>query len=119
MPGHTAAVSASHPEHVACNDGSPWGDFAAQPPAGQLRLASSSTTNFVVGLLSAVAKVLPSKLFSTGGDELNTNCYAKDSQTQSELRDRGITLEQALDIFTRATHNALVREGKTPVVWEG
>lgn len=119
IPGHTAAISASHPEHVACSQASPWGDFAAQPPAGQLRLASSATTNFTSNLLSAIATVLPSSLFSTGGDELNTNCYTQDLQTQVDLSHSGRNLEQALDAFTRATHNALIKAGKTPVVWEG
>jgi hexosaminidase len=62
---------------------------------------------------------MPSKLFSTGGDELNTNCYAKDSQTQADLKSTGRTLEEALDVFTEATHGAIIAEGKTPVVWEG
>jgi hexosaminidase len=119
LQGHTAIISTSHPEHVACTGASPWGRFAAEPPAGQLRLASSSTTNFTAGLISAAAKVLPSKLFSTGGDELNTNCYVHDPQTRADLRSSGRTLEQALDAFTQATHGAILAEGKTPVVWEG
>lgn len=82
-------------------------------------MASSATTNFTSNLLSAIAKVLPSKLFSTGGDELNTNCYTQDPKTQADLRSSGRTLEQALDEFTRVTHRALINAGKTPVVWEG
>lgn len=118
-PGHTASISASHPEHIACNDASPWGDYSAEPPAGQLRIASSATTNFTASLLGAVAKTLPSTMFSTGGDEVNLKCYTKDAQTQAELKKSGKTIEQALDTFTSATHGALVAEGKVPVVWEG
>ncbi|KZP19300.1 glycoside hydrolase family 20 protein [Athelia psychrophila] len=117
-PGHTASISASHPEHIACNDASPWGDYSAEPPAGQLRIASSATTNFTASLLGAVAKTLPSTMFSTGGDEVNLKCYTKDAQTQAELKKSGKTIEQALDTFTSATHGALVAEGKVPVVWE-
>ncbi|KXN82648.1 Beta-hexosaminidase 2 [Leucoagaricus sp. SymC.cos] len=62
--------------------------------------------------------MFPSKLFSTGGDELNTNCYAKDNQTQQDLKSQGKTLEQALDTFTQAEHSMLEQAGKTPVVWE-
>jgi len=58
-------------------------------------------------------------LFSTGGDEINANCYAQDPQTQAGLNSSGRTLEQALDLFTQATHEAIAAEGKTPVVWEG
>ncbi|KAI0272898.1 N-acetylhexosaminidase [Russula aff. rugulosa BPL654] len=115
-PGHTAVISKAHPEHVACAEASPWSTYANEPPAGQLRLASPETINFTVGLLSSVARLFPSTLFSTGGDEINARCYADDAQTQRDLNGR--TLEQALDAFTQATHGALTNLGKTPVVWE-
>jgi Glycosyl hydrolase family 20, catalytic domain len=56
-------------------------------------------------------------LFATGGDEINTRCYRDDPQTQQDLAGR--TLNEALDVFTQATHGALRSLGKTPVVWEG
>ena len=90
-----------------------------EPPAGQLRLANAETTTFTAKLLTAAAKLSPSTLFSTGGDELNTNCYDKDEATQKDLNATGKTLEQALDTFTQTTHQAIIAEGKTPVVWEG
>lgn len=89
-----------------------------EPPAGQLRLASPSTTNFTAGLLAAVARMFPSTLLSTGGDELNLNCYTQDAETQADLKASGRTLEQALDVFTQHTHAAIRAEGKTPAVWE-
>lgn len=91
----------------------------AEPPAGQLRLASAATTNFTAQLVAAVAARFPSTLFSTGGDELNVNCYTQDNATQADLAASGRTLEQALNVFTQATHGALRAAGKTPVVWEG
>ncbi|KAJ7196116.1 N-acetylhexosaminidase, partial [Mycena pura] len=117
-PGHTAIIAASHPEHVACDQASPWSTFANEPPAGQLRLATPATVNFTASLFTAAAKVMPSKYFSTGGDELNTACYTDDAQTQSDLKKSGQTLEQALNAFTQATHGALAALGKSPVVWE-
>lgn len=66
-----------------------------------------------------MAKTLPSKLFSTGGDEINAECSAQDKQTQDELKTSKRTVEQALDVFTQANHKALASAGKTPVVWEG
>ncbi|KAG6896990.1 hypothetical protein C0992_004770 [Termitomyces sp. T32_za158] len=117
-PGHTAAIADSHPEHIACNQALPWSQFANEPPAGQLRLASSATANFTAEFISAIAQTLPSTLFSTGGDELNTNCYAKDAQTQADLSSSGRTLEQALSSFVQSTHKPLIDLGKTPVVWE-
>ncbi|EGN97893.1 glycoside hydrolase family 20 protein [Serpula lacrymans var. lacrymans S7.3] len=117
-PGHTAIIGASHPEYIACFDESPWATFANEPPAGQLRLASPEVTNFTANLIGSVAKTLPSSLFSTGGDELNTNCYTQDYITQQELNSTGMTLNDALNVFTQATHSMLISEGKTPVVWE-
>ncbi|KJA23996.1 glycoside hydrolase family 20 protein [Hypholoma sublateritium FD-334 SS-4] len=117
-PGHTAIISTSHPEHVACAQATPWENFANEPPAGQLRLASAATTNFTTSLITSIAKTLPSTLFSTGGDELNVNCYTQDAQTQAELDESGKTLEEALNTFTQSSHDALKALGKTPVVWE-
>lgn len=59
-----------------------------------------------------------SSYFSTGGDEININCYDQDAPTQKQLNATGQTLEQALDTFTQTTHAAIIEEGKTPVVWE-
>ncbi|KAF7293004.1 Beta-hexosaminidase [Mycena indigotica] len=117
-PGHTAIIAASHPEHIACSQSSPWTTFANEPPAGQLRLATPATVNFTTGLITAAAKVLPGKYFSTGGDELNTACYTQDAKTQADLKSSGQTLEKALNSFTQATHGALAKLGKNPVVWE-
>ncbi|KAG1749468.1 glycoside hydrolase family 20 protein [Suillus lakei] len=117
-PGHTAIIGATYPEYVACFDARPWSDFANEPPAGQLRFALPEVVNFTASLLTNVAKTLPSYYFSTGGDELNTNCYADDYLTQQQLNSTGMTLNGALDTFTQITHGALIAEGKTPVVWE-
>jgi hexosaminidase len=82
-------------------------------------LASAATANFTASFLSSIARTLPSTLFSTGGDELNVNCYTQDPQTQADLSQSGKTLYQALDAFTQKSHDALRSIGKTPVVWEG
>lgn len=117
-PGHTSIIGRSHPEHIACFESTPWASFANEPPAGQLRIASPTTSNFTASLLKSAASMFPSKLFSTGGDELNLNCWAKDNQTQAELSAEGKTFEQALDTFTQVSHAALRSVGKRAVVWE-
>lgn len=93
-------------------------DLFSEPPAGQLRFTEAATVNFTTSLLSAAAKMFPSKYFSTGGDELNEPCYAQDPETQKTLNSTGESLEQFLSNFTVASHTALAQEGKTPVVWE-
>lgn len=75
--------------------------------------------NFTASLLVDVAKTLPSYYLSTGGDEVNADCYASDYSTQQQLNSTGMTLNDALNAFTQTTHGALIAEGKTPVVWEG
>ncbi|KAG6372770.1 glycoside hydrolase family 20 protein [Boletus reticuloceps] len=117
-PGHTAIIGTTYPEYVACMDASPWSTYANEPPAGQLRFALPEVVNFTTSLLSSVAKTLPSSYFSTGGDELNTNCYVNDTLTQQQLKSANTTLAGALATFTNITHSALIAEGKTPVVWE-
>lgn len=117
-PGHTAIIAATYPDYVACFDASPWAEFANEPPAGQLRFALPEVMNFTASLLTNIAETLPSYYFSTGGDELNTKCYADDYLTQQQLNSTGATLNGALDTFTQTTHGALIAQGKTPVVWE-
>ncbi|KAI0823995.1 N-acetylhexosaminidase [Trametes gibbosa] len=117
-PGHTAIISQAHPDFVACAEASPWATYANEPPAGQLRFVDATVTKYIADLFTEVAKMFPSTLFSTGGDELNTNCYDIDGPTQAALNASGSTLEQALDVFTQKTHDALKAKGKTPVVWE-
>lgn len=66
-----------------------------------------------------MAKNFRSSLFSTGGDEVNTNCYAQDNQTQTDLAESGLNLDEALDKFLHATHAVLTDMGKGPIVKEG
>ncbi|OCH90430.1 N-acetylhexosaminidase [Obba rivulosa] len=118
IPGHTSVFSESHPDFVACAEASPWATFASEPPAGQLRFASATVKNFTAGLLTEVAKMFPSSIMSTGGDELNTECYAQDPETQATLKETGQDLQQALSVFMQAAQGALQTQGKTPAVWE-
>ncbi|EIN12436.1 beta-hexosaminidase [Punctularia strigosozonata HHB-11173 SS5] len=109
-PGHTAVIAEAYPEHIACLHKSPWSQYAAG--------RSHITTHFTKRLLSAAAELFPSSLFSTGGDEVNMRCYEEDDETQEQLRGSGKSVEDALREFTRASHDALRAQGKTPVVWQ-
>ncbi|KAK7434913.1 Glucosamine-6-phosphate isomerase (Glucosamine-6-phosphate deaminase) (GNPDA) (GlcN6P deaminase) [Stygiomarasmius scandens] len=55
-------ISKAHPEHIACAEAKPWASFANEPPAGQLRLASASTTNFTKALFASVSSMFPGKI---------------------------------------------------------
>ncbi|TFK27662.1 beta-hexosaminidase [Coprinopsis marcescibilis] len=122
-PGHTDSMSGAHPEHIACSKAQPWHDYAAQPPAGQLRISSQKTREWVADLFRNIAQTLPSTMFHTGGDEINMRCYLDDPQSREELAKEGFPvndagLNLALDQFTKVTHDALRQVKKTPVVWQ-
>jgi Glycosyl hydrolase family 20, catalytic domain len=70
-----------------------------EPPQGQLRFAVPVTQNFTVSVLKSFSSMFRSKLFSTGGDEINLLCYDKDAPTQAALKSAHLTFEQALHNF--------------------
>ncbi|KAG8914401.1 N-acetyl-glucosamine-6-phosphate deacetylase [Tulasnella sp. 408] len=107
-PGHTTAIAESHPEHIACANAVPWVKYAHD----------LQTIKFTAELFSSVMEMFPSKYFSSGGDEVNFNCYAHDAQSQAELKLSKQTLEKALSSYVEQTHSVITRTGKTPVVWE-
>ena len=115
-PGHTGSIGMSHPDFIACFGDTP---YAGEPPEGQIRIANPAAVNFTGDMLAAIARTLPSSLFSTGGDEVNTTCYATDPVTQQDLKESGKTLGQALSDFVQSNQEVLAVIGKTPVVWEG
>ncbi|KAI0816052.1 N-acetylhexosaminidase [Trametes gibbosa] len=115
-PGHTTAISAAFPEHIACPAKSPWSKYASEPPAGQLRIASSSTLEFARTMFSAIADTLPGTMMSSGGDEVNLLCWEEDEQTMSDLVTRNITIEDALNEFVQTVQDVIIQHGKTPFI---
>lgn len=117
-PGHTASLWYSHPELIACHAASPWGDYANEPPAGQLRFADPNVTAWTAQLFANVIPLTSSAYFGTGGDELNVNCMMSDAATNATLAAKNITLQQALAQFTQGTHKTLIEHKRSPMVWE-
>ncbi|BGP28592.1 Glucosamine-6-phosphate isomerase (Glucosamine-6-phosphate deaminase) (GNPDA) (GlcN6P deaminase) [Rhodotorula toruloides] len=118
MPGHTASIANAYPEHIACLDARPWSTYAAEPPAGQLRLGRPDTLAFSKRVLQDVAKLSSSSFFSSGGDEVNERCYLDDPETKTALEARNATVDELLGEYVTGLHDALVESNKTPVVWE-
>ncbi|CAH7681249.1 family 20 glycoside hydrolase [Phakopsora pachyrhizi] len=117
-PGHTAAIGEAYPNLVACKNAQPWVNYAAGPLAGQLRLADDVVVKFAKDIFQYAASLFPGSLLSTGGDEINKRCYEDDEVTQSSLKSKNQTLNQALNHFVTETHQVLRKAGRTPVVWE-
>ncbi|KAI8969460.1 N-acetylhexosaminidase [Trametes punicea] len=115
-PGHTTAISAAFPEHIACAGKTPWSRYASEPPAGQLRIASPSTLSFASTLFSSVASSLPGTMMSSGGDEVNLPCWEEDAQTISDLAQRNLTIADALNGFIQTVQGVIKAHGKVPFI---
>ncbi|BGP21431.1 Glucosamine-6-phosphate isomerase (Glucosamine-6-phosphate deaminase) (GNPDA) (GlcN6P deaminase) [Rhodotorula toruloides] len=118
MPGHTASIAAAYPEHIACLKARPWWRYAAEPPAGQLRLGRPDTLAFSKRVLQDAARLASSAFFSSGGDEVNERCYVEDPETTAALDARNATVDELLGEFVQGLHETLIESKKTPVVWE-
>ena len=75
--------------------------------------------SFAKTLFDSVASTLPSKMMSSGGDEVNLPCWEEDEQTQADLAQRNITIAEALNEFVRAVQGVIVKHGKTPFIKSG
>ncbi|EGG04517.1 family 20 glycoside hydrolase [Melampsora larici-populina 98AG31] len=117
-PGHTSVIGEAFPELIACKDAEPWNLYAAEPPAGQLRIADDQSLELVKEIYKYVTTEIPGSLFSSGGDEVNHKCYEDDPETQESLRSQNITLNEALSNFVKKSHEIINLSKKNPVVWE-
>ncbi len=118
-PGHTNAISAAHPEHIACAAKSPWSTYASEPPAGQLRIASPATLAFARKMFASVAATLLGTMMSSGGDEVNLPCWGEDAETMADLARRNITIADALNEFVQTVQGVIKEHGKTPFIKSG
>ncbi|KAG0144727.1 hypothetical protein CROQUDRAFT_134216 [Cronartium quercuum f. sp. fusiforme G11] len=69
-PGHTSIIGESFVDLIACKDFQPWNLFAAEPPAGQLRIADENALELIESIYGFVCDQFPGTLFSSGGDEV-------------------------------------------------
>lgn len=74
MPGHTASIANSFPDYIACHDQRPWSAYAAEPPAGQIKLGHPDAREFSERLMHEAALMSSSPLLSSGGDEVVSRC---------------------------------------------
>ncbi|KAF9000175.1 glycoside hydrolase [Hymenopellis radicata] len=105
-PGHTGAIGASHPEHLACYRKQPWYTYTLEPPAGQLRFVNSTTVDFTERLVN-----------------INEACYHDDTETHDAVTNHGAldfetAFPGALSTFLQTMRGAIRAAGKTPVVWD-
>ncbi|MCJ1309351.1 N-acetyl-glucosamine-6-phosphate deacetylase [Agyrium rufum] len=116
-PGHTSAIGLSYPELITAFNEQPWDNYSAEPPSGQLKLNNPAVTTFITKLFNdLLPRTAPySKLFHTGGDELNANCYGLDPGIKSI--DPTI-IAPYLQAFLDHEQKLVLAKGLTPVIWE-
>jgi hexosaminidase len=117
LPGHTNSIGSAYPDLVVGSSAHPWGSYAAQPPAGQLRLNDPNVHEFLGTLLGDFGGRLEgrSQLFHTGGDEFNVNVYQLQENLRTSDKD---TLRPHVHKIVLEAHDKLRSFGLTPVVWE-
>ncbi|KAL5625350.1 hypothetical protein BROUX41_005410 [Berkeleyomyces rouxiae] len=117
MPGHSGAVSLSHPELVAAYNAQPYWYYCAEPPCGALRLNDTRVYSFLDTLW---ADLLPrisnyTAYFHTGGDEVNVNSSMLDPGVRSN--DTKV-LQPLVERFVSTAHGKVREHNLIPVVWE-
>ncbi|CAD6931866.1 unnamed protein product [Tilletia controversa] len=111
MPGHVyEGVGHYDPNILICPNQRDWPSWSNEPPSGQLALNNSAARSFASDLIAATASLFPSLYFSTGGDEVNLACY--NATTAAEID------APLLKPFIESVHDAVVKAGKRPLVWE-
>ena len=117
MPGHTSSIWYSHPDLVAAFHAKPWSTYAAEPPAGTLKLNSPAVYKFLDTLLGDLLPRLSpyTTYFHTGGDEVNKNAYKLDDTVKSS--DPAV-LQPLMQKFIDRNHDQVRKLGLTPIVWE-
>nr|POE48145.1 beta-hexosaminidase [Quercus suber] len=117
-PGHTSSIWFSHPELIAAFNVQPdWNNFAAEPPAGTLKLNSTAVSHFLQDMF---ADLLPrlwplSSYFHLGGDEVNANAYTLDDTVGTNDT---TVLQPLMQKYMDRNMKQVTAEGFAPLVWE-
>ncbi|RKP08074.1 N-acetylhexosaminidase [Thamnocephalis sphaerospora] len=119
-PGHAYAWGLAYPELSVCMHTAPdkVGQFAAEPPAGQLDPTKEATMKLVETLISEQAVWFPDRYIHLGGDEVNAACYEQDPHVAAYLRQHSLTVPKLIERYGRQMHDIARRSGKRVVTWE-
>lgn len=118
QPGHTTAIGFGFPELIAAFNVQPnWGDYAAEPPSGTLKLNDPAVASFLQKLFADLLPRLKpyTQYFHLGGDEVNANAYTLDPTVKSNSTK---VLQPLLQKFMDRNMNQVKSLGMTPLVWE-
>lgn len=116
-PGHWGITYEAYPDVVAAWGATPWQDYCAEPPCGQLKINNPAVDPFLDTLMD---DVLPrtepySSYHHTGGDEVNFNAFALEDTVGTN---DSAVIQPLLQKFFDKHHARVRKHGMTPVVWE-
>ncbi|KAL0089561.1 glycoside hydrolase family 20 protein [Phycomyces blakesleeanus] len=117
MPAHTATIAESHPDYMACI-GEWWGDFAAEPPAGQLNPINEGAWKLVEDLIKEATHIFPDTLYHAGGDELNTACWPKEKTIVAYAEKHNMTYNEIWFEWENKLLDFVKTQKKRSIIWE-
>lgn len=88
VPSHSGSIFHSFPSLVTAYNQQPWEQYAAEPPAGQLKLNSPEVPPFLTTLFNDLLPRLStySSHFHVGGDEFNSKVCSIDPTVKSDAK---------------------------------
>ncbi|KAI9032753.1 glycoside hydrolase superfamily [Phycomyces nitens] len=117
MPAHTATIHESHPDYMACI-GAWWGEFAAEPPAGQLNPIHKGAWNLVKDLVKEATSVFPDTLYHAGGDELNAACWPTEKSIVAYAEKHNMTYNEIWFEWENKLLDYVRAQKKRGIIWE-
>ncbi|ORX87359.1 glycoside hydrolase family 20 protein [Basidiobolus meristosporus CBS 931.73] len=119
MPGHAYATALPFPGMMVCANVQPvWRAIDYQPPSGQFDVTQDITYEVTENLIKEVASWFPDQLIHTGGDEVGMRCYKESEVFQKNLKEKNMTVVQAMQHFYDKVDEYVTKAGKRPIVWE-
>ncbi|KAL1915791.1 uncharacterized protein VTP21DRAFT_6550 [Calcarisporiella thermophila] len=119
VPGHSYAVTLSHPEWTACPNALPdWSNNAAEPPSGQLHPGNEQVRQMVKDIFAEFAELFPDQYVHGGGDEVQKGCWENDPNVKQYMTTKQLTIDGLLKEFFNDTHSFLRSKGRVPVSWD-
>ncbi|KAJ9089787.1 Glucosamine-6-phosphate isomerase (Glucosamine-6-phosphate deaminase) (GNPDA) (GlcN6P deaminase) [Entomophthora muscae] len=117
-PAHSYAIGLAYPEVSTCMDMDKWGDFAAEPPSGQIDPTNPKSIKIVKDLMDEFVELFPDSRLHLSGDEVNQKCWDEDENIQKYVKENDIDSKSLLDGFAKKMHDHAKEKKRSILVWE-
>ncbi|KAG0174929.1 hypothetical protein DFQ28_003646 [Apophysomyces sp. BC1034] len=118
MPAHTASIADSHPNAMTCTDLF-WAEYAAEPPSGQINPISTEAWQLIKDIVKEGTEVFPDTLYHSGGDEINTKCWERDTKIVEYAKTNNMTMHEVWFEWENRLLDYVINDTKKrPIMWE-